>query len=111
MKRAFRVAAGRTVTLPQGLRAGPGRTNMRLEEGALVTLNLAGEAAQFGRFVNGRVTAGDLVEIDPATVRPDQDGVGAGVVHVGDPNRPGSGMTGLDMSKPEASGSFARKGR
>ncbi|HWU91604.1 MAG TPA: hypothetical protein VN253_30260 [Kofleriaceae bacterium] len=112
MIRAFRVAPGRTVTLPQGLRAGPGQTNMRLEEGAVVTLDLVGDAAQFTRFVNGRRNAGDWDEIKPEDVPPELDGAGAAVRHVPDPNRAGDGVMGLSMPKPTSPGALAtRKGR
>lgn len=104
MKKAFRVAEGRTVTLPQGLRAGPGATNMRLAEGAMVVLDLSGDRAQFGRFVNNRKTVGDWEEIDVASVPVDQDGAGAAVSHVPDPNKAGAGETGLTMSRPTTPG-------
>lgn len=107
MIRAFRVSEGRTVTLPQGLRAGPGRTNMRLEQGATVTLDLSGERAQFTRFVNGRKTAGDWEEIDPATVPADQDGAGAAVRNVPSPDAEPAGPMGMTMGRPTTPGPIA----
>lgn len=104
MRRAFCVAPGRTVTLPQGLRAGPGATNLRLAEGAKVIVDLSGDRAQFGRFVENRKTVGDWTEIDPASVPDDQDGAGDAVQHVPDPNKPGAGETGLKMAAPTTPG-------
>lgn len=72
MPRRFRAREGRTVTLPQGLYAGPGQTNMRLDPGAIVTLE--DDAIQrHERYVNGRVRAGDLEEVEEhvtSTVEP-----------------------------------------
>lgn len=111
MIKAFKVAPGRTVTLPQGLRAAPGAMNMRLEEGAIVKLDLSGERAQFTRFVNGRKNAGDWEEVDPATVAAELDGAGPAVKHVPDPNRPTKGAMGLEMAKPTTPGPIERGGR
>lgn len=65
MPRSFRVPEGRIVVLPQGVQAGPGATNMRLPSGSIVTL----EDDTFNknqRYLNGRVRAGDLVELEAA---------------------------------------------
>lgn len=64
MPRHFRVPDGRTVTLPQGLQAGPGATNMRLDPGAVVTLDDAACNGEHSRFIAGRLRAGDLEEIE-----------------------------------------------
>jgi hypothetical protein len=63
MSRVFQVCPGRTVTLPQGLQAGPGKTNMRLEEGCAVELDEE-SCVQFGRFIEGRKRAEDWKELD-----------------------------------------------
>lgn len=65
MPRTFLVQPGRTVTLPQGLQAGPGATSMRLPPGAVVTLEDDQCSGEFGRFIEGRVRAEDWKEIDP----------------------------------------------
>lgn len=70
MSRTFFVCDGRTVTLPQGLQAGPGATMLRCEAGTVLTFDDA-KCIEFGRFINGRVNAGDLAEIDPRTAAPD----------------------------------------
>jgi hypothetical protein len=61
MSRHFR--ALRTITLPQGLIAGPGATNMRLDPGAVVTCDDAACVRQ-QRFINGRLRERDLEELD-----------------------------------------------
>lgn len=70
MSRMFRVCEGRTVTLPQGLQAGPGATNVRLEEGAEFELQDA-KCIEFGRFIAGRERQGDMIEIKPEDKRAD----------------------------------------
>lgn len=65
MSRTFLVQPDRTVTLPQGLQAGPGATNMRLPPGAVVTLEDAACNGAHSRFVLNRLRAGDWKEIDP----------------------------------------------
>jgi hypothetical protein len=71
--RRFQVPAGRVVTLPVGLLPGPNATNVRLEPGAVVELELE-RIAGHDRYVNGRLRAGDLVELKdgapPAVVPP-----------------------------------------
>jgi hypothetical protein len=71
--RRFQVPAGRVVVLPVGLLPGPNATNTRLEPGAVVELDLD-RIARHDRYVNGRVRAGDLVELaagdQPAEVPP-----------------------------------------
>ena len=47
----------RTVTLPQGLQAGPGQTNMRLDPGNCCTIE--DDCGQYERFLNNRVRLGD----------------------------------------------------
>lgn len=64
MARHFR--SPQYLTLPQGLLAGPGATNMRLLPGSIVTLDDAA-CSRNERFINGRLRAGDLVELDAAT--------------------------------------------
>lgn len=66
MNRYFR--ALNHLTLPQGLIAGPGATNMRLDPGAIVTCD-ADACVRQQRFVNGRITAGDLEELDEKTAQ------------------------------------------
>lgn len=65
MPKTYLVQPGRTVTLPQGLRAGPGATNMRLPPGAVVTFEDKQLTSEFQRFIAGRERSGDWVEIDP----------------------------------------------
>lgn len=77
MPRRFRACEGRTVMLPQGLYAGPGQTNMRLDPGAVITLE-DDNLIRHERYINGRVRAGDLEEVEehvvstvePVAVRP-----------------------------------------
>lgn len=63
--RRFRVPEGRAVVLPVGLQPGPGVTNMRHDAEKVFELD-ADRCAKHERFLNGRVRAGDLVELDPA---------------------------------------------
>lgn len=63
MPRHFQAAPGRTLTLPQGLAAGPGATNLRLDPGAVVTVD-DDRAAHYQRFLANRVAVGDLVELE-----------------------------------------------
>jgi hypothetical protein len=67
MPRHFRAREGRTITLPQGLAAGPGATNMRLTPGEVVTVD-DDAATRHSRFINGRLIAGDLEEMEAALV-------------------------------------------
>lgn len=67
--RRFRVPEGRVIVLPQGLLAGPGATNLRLDPGKTVDLE-DDRCQQFGRYINGRLRAGDLVE-DASAPDPD----------------------------------------
>lgn len=71
MSRTFLVQPGRTVTLPQGLQAGPGATNMRLPPGAVVTLEDDACEGMHSRFIAGRLRADDWVQIDPKDVPAD----------------------------------------
>jgi hypothetical protein len=66
MTRTFLVSPDRTVTLPQGLAAGPGATNIRLPAGSVVELEESATVA-FSRFVNKALRNGDWTEIDAAT--------------------------------------------
>lgn len=95
MPRTFLVCDGRTVTLPQGLQAGPGATNMRLPAGAVVTLE-DDRLVQFSRFVTGRERAGDWREIDPgeAPANPTP------AIHVPSPDAPSSGRAQLVTGAP-----------
>lgn len=95
MSRTFIVNDGRTVTLPQGLKSGPGATNMRLPAGAVVTLDDE-KLVAYSRFVNGRTRAGDWSEIDPAAAPANP----TDPIHVGDPNKPPSGRVTLTAGKP-----------
>jgi hypothetical protein len=61
MSRTFR--AQNYLTLPQGVLPGPGATNMRLEPGAVFTVE-DDVATRQSRFLNNRVRMGDLVEIE-----------------------------------------------
>jgi hypothetical protein len=61
MSRTFR--ALNHLTLPQGVLAGPGATNMRLDPGSVFTAE-DGPAIAHSRFLNNRVRMGDLVELD-----------------------------------------------
>lgn len=63
MSRSFR--AKTHLTLPQGLLAGPGATSMQLEPGSVFTAEDPA-AVQFQRFINGRLRAGDLEEVELA---------------------------------------------
>lgn len=54
------------LTLPQGVQAGPGATNLRLEPGSILELDEV-TCTRNERFINGRLRAGDLVELDAAT--------------------------------------------
>lgn len=67
MPRHFRARPGRTVTLPQNLVSGPGATNMRLNPGEVFTIE-DDAFTRHQRFVNGRVIAGDLEELENALV-------------------------------------------
>lgn len=67
MPRHFRAREGRTVTLPQNLVSGPGATNMRLSPGEVVTLE-DDACTRHQRYVNGRLLAGDLEELEQALV-------------------------------------------
>lgn len=95
MPRTFLVCDGRTVTLPQGLQAGPGATNMRLPEGAIVTLDDA-QLLSYSRFINGRARAGDWREIDPK----DAPASPTDPILVGDPSKPPTGRTTLTAGTP-----------
>jgi hypothetical protein len=61
MSRTFR--AINHLTLPQGVLPGPGATNMALKPGDVFTADDAA-ATRCSRFLNNRVTVGDLVELD-----------------------------------------------
>lgn len=90
MPRHFRTCPGRTLALPQNLIAGPGRTNMRMKPGDVITLDDA-SCVREQRFVNGRLRAGDWEELDEAPAdapAPDT---------VPDPNAAPSGPLGLAM--------------
>lgn len=63
--RTFRVLQG-VLVVPQAVQAGPGATNLRLRVGQDLTL----PAAAVGRFIRGRLAAGDLVEVLPALAPP-----------------------------------------
>jgi hypothetical protein len=95
MPRNFLVQPGRSVTLPQGLVAGPGQTNMRLDEGALVTLDDAACNGPFSRFINNRTRHEDWKEVDapPEKVTPTQ--------FVPDPYKPASGPQSITTGAPE----------
>lgn len=56
--RTFRVLQG-VLVVPQAVQAGPGATHLRLRAGEELTL----PAAAVGRFIRGRIAAGDLVEV------------------------------------------------
>lgn len=60
--RRFRVPEGRIVTLPVDLCPGPGVTNMRVVAGGEIDLEVA-RCTTHTRFLNGRLRAGDLVEL------------------------------------------------
>lgn len=98
MSRTFLVQPGRTVTLPQGLAAGPGATNMRLPPGAVVTLDDA-KCVEFGRFIAGRERAGDWREIDAAAAPTSA----TEPVFVPDPNKPTTGPARLVTGGPVGS--------
>lgn len=63
MPKKFRALPGRTIVLPQGLQAGPGATNMRLEPGQIVILEDA-SLVSHSRWIAGRLHMGDLEEVD-----------------------------------------------
>lgn len=63
--RTFRVASG-VLVVPQAVKAGPGATHLRLRAGEEITI----PAASVGRFIRGRLAAGDLVEVVPALAAP-----------------------------------------
>lgn len=58
--RTFRVTAG-VFVVPQAVQAGPGATHLRLRAGEELTI----PADAVGRFIRGRLAAGDLVEVLP----------------------------------------------
>lgn len=92
--RSFRVCKDRTLTLPQGLKAGPGQTNMRLPAGACVTVD--DDACQLhAKFVNGRIRAGDWEEIDPKNIPADAPEP----VYVQSPDAPASNL-GIELGTP-----------
>lgn len=62
MARHFQVKQGRTVTLPQGLQAGAGATNMRLDPGDVCTLE--DHHGEFERFIANRTSQGDWDQVD-----------------------------------------------
>lgn len=63
--RTFRVTRGLLI-VPQAVQAGPGATHLRLRAGEDLTI----PAAAVGRFIRGRLIAGDLVEVLPALAAP-----------------------------------------
>lgn len=65
MPRHFR--SPQYLVLPQGVQAGPGATNMRLNPGSIITLD-DDTCVSHSRFINGRLRAGDLVELGDAEV-------------------------------------------
>lgn len=72
MPRKYRVCEGRTVTLPQGAIESPGDTNMRLDPGAVFTVEDE-QFRRYERYFNGRVRAEDLEEVEEhvtSTVEP-----------------------------------------
>lgn len=99
MPRTFLTRDGRTVTLPQGLQAGAGATNMRLHPGAVVTLE-DDKCVEYSRFINGRLRAEDLVEIDP------KDAPKTPVEHelLADPNKASTGRVHLETGTPGKKG-------
>jgi hypothetical protein len=78
--RHFRIADGRTVTLPQGLQPGPGQTNMRFEPGSYCTLE--DDHGPFERFIANRIRVGDMV---PVAAIPDGAEGGQSVAGPGTP--------------------------
>ncbi len=99
MPRTFLVQPERTVTLPQGLSAGPGATNMRLDPGAVVTLD-DDKCVEFSRFINGRKRSEDWHEIDSkdAPKNPTEHR------YVNDPHSPGSGQVRVETGAPSSVG-------
>lgn len=65
MTRTFRVTTG-VLVVPQAVQAGPGATHLRLRAGQELTI----PAASVGRFIRGRLAAGDLVEVLSALAAP-----------------------------------------
>lgn len=63
--RRFRVPEGRTLTLPFDLCPGPGLTNVRIETGGEVDLEVT-RCDRQSHFVNMALRHGDLVELDAA---------------------------------------------
>lgn len=65
--RTFRVTQG-VLVVPQAVAAGPGATHLRLRAGDTLTI----PATRCGRFIRGRLLAGDLVEVitAPAATAP-----------------------------------------
>jgi hypothetical protein len=70
MPRTFRARPDRTLTLPRDLAPGPGASNLRLDPGAIVTVE-DDRAQRYQRFLANRVAVGDLEEVDPMTVPAD----------------------------------------
>lgn len=63
--RRFRAGEGRVLTLPQGLKAGPGATNMRLAGDQIVDLDWDDPVVRsHQRFVAIALGNGDLVELE-----------------------------------------------
>lgn len=97
MPKKFRALPERTVVLPQGLQAGPGATNMRLNPGQVVTLE-DDSLAKFGRWVNGRVHAGDLEEV--ALNSPDESEAPTPVPSAARAGKDDAPRMGIELGKP-----------
>lgn len=96
MPKKYRAKPERTIVLPQGLYAGPGATNMRLQPGQVVTLEDAALVSH-SRWINGRVTMGDLEEVDLDT----DEAVTDELVAVPSPNAKGPApRMGIELGKP-----------
>lgn len=63
MIRKFQVAEGREVSLPHGLQTAPGANTMRAKPGEILEIE-AERCQAFTRFLNGRIAAGDLTEVN-----------------------------------------------
>lgn len=62
MSETMRIRAIRVTTLPQDLAPGPGGTNLRMAPGDELDLDAARARAN-ARYLNGRIRAGDLVDV------------------------------------------------
>ncbi len=73
------------LVLPQSVKAGPGATNIRLSPGSIVELD-DDTCTRNERFLNGRLRAGCLVEVDAATAAAESPA--PEVLPAADPSKP-----------------------